>query len=416
LFVANCTGNQATSRPEKGAENGVETVGEDGVETVVEDGVETVVEKDTETGANAGAARDPDKVGPPPSELAKSVSLRRIQRGLSKPLALEFFEDDPLARLFVVEQTGTIRAIQDGVVSKTALLDIRSKISTRHNEQGLLGLAFHPKYKDNRRFYVNYTDRSGATRVVEYTASAGAEAKALDSSAVELLKVGQPWGNHNGGGIEFGPDGLLYVGMGDGGAANDPKQAGQDPDTHLGKMLRIDVETKKVEVIQSGLRNPWRYSFDRKTGDLYIGDVGQNKWEEIHVVAAKDIEGANFGWSIWEGRHCFRKNKCVGTTKMISPAIEFGHDTGCSVTGGVVYRGKALPALDGAYFYSDFCTAILRSFRWKDGRVRDHWDWKTALDPRFRLAEVSSFAEDADGEIYVISSTGSIYKIEPTSK
>jgi glucose/arabinose dehydrogenase len=275
-------------------------------------------------------------------------------------------------------------------------------------------LAFHPKYKENRRFYVNYTDVKGATRVVEYTASADEDAQAVTSTAVELLKIDQPWRNHNGGGIEFGPDGMLYVGMGDGGSANDPKAAGQDPKTRLGKMLRVNVETKEVKVIQSGLRNPWRFSFDRKTGDLYIGDVGQNKWEEIDVVAAKDIEGANFGWSIWEGKHCFRKNQCAGTT-MIPPAIEYGHGTGCSVTGGVVYRGKALPALHGAYFYSDFCTAILRSFRWSNGSVSDHWDWKTALDPRFRLAEVSSFAEDADGEIYVLSSGGSIYKLIPTS-
>lgn len=162
----------------------------------------------------------------------------------------------------------------------------------------------------------------------------------MTSTGTLLLRVDQPWRNHNGGGIEFGPDGMLYVGMGDGGAAADPKGAGQDPKNRLGKMLRVDVETKKVTIIQSGLRNPWRFSFDSKTGDLYIGDVGQNKWEEIDVVAANNIEGANFGWSVWEGKHCFGKRRCSGTG-MMPPAIEFGHDTGCSVTGGVVYRGKA---------------------------------------------------------------------------
>ncbi len=338
--------------------------------------------------------------------------LTRIHRGLSKPLGLEFFVGDSRARLFVVEQTGTIRAIEAGVVSKRPLLDIRKLISKRHNEQGLLGLAFHPEFKTNRHFYVNYTDKKGSTRVVQYTASAGDVLQAVPASAQLLLKIEQPWGNHNGGGIEFGPDGLLYVGMGDGGAADDPKRAGQNPNTRLGKMLRVDVKSKKVETIQSGLRNPWRFSFDRKTGDLYIGDVGQNKWEEIDVVAPKDIEGANFGWSVWEGNHCFRKKNCAGTN-MIPPAVEFGHGTGCSVTGGVVYRGNDLPSLQGAYFYSDYCTAIVRSFRWEDGVVSDHWDWKSALDPRFRLAEVSSFAEDEAGEIYLISSSGSIYKFGP---
>jgi glucose/arabinose dehydrogenase len=344
-----------------------------------------------------------------PAELAKSVTLERIHRGLSKPLGLEFFPGDEQRRLFVVEQTGTIRAIASGVVSRNPLLDIRSKISTSHSEQGLLGLAFHPKFKDNLRFYVNYTDREGATRVIEYKANKEAT-RADPASAVELLKIGQPWRNHNGGGIEFGPDGMLYVGMGDGGAAGDPKRAGQDPENRLGKMLRIDVDTRKVETIQSGLRNPWRFAFDSKTGDLYIGDVGQDKWEEIDVVAAKDIEGANFGWSMWEGNHCFRRRGC-DETGMIMPAVEFNHRTGCSVTGGVVYRGKALPELDGAYFYSDFCTAILRSFRWKDGVVSDHWDWKSTLDKGFRLAEVSSFAEDEEGEIYLLSSSGGIYKL-----
>ncbi len=365
------------------------------------------------TGPAKPATTPSAKLTAVPAEMAAALTLTKIQRGLSKPLALEFFEGDTRARLFVVEQTGTIRAIEGGVVSKDALLDIGGLLSKKHSEQGLLGLAFHPKFKDNRRFYVNYTDKDGATRVVEYTASAGEQLIAASDSAVLLLKIGQPWRNHNGGGMEFGPDGLLYVGMGDGGSAADPKRAGQDAKNRLGKMLTIDVETKKIKVVQSGLRNPWRFSFDRDKGDLYIGDVGQNKWEEIDVVSAKDVAGANFGWSIWEGNHCFREKECAGTNT-IAPAVEFGHKEGCSVTGGVVYRGKAIPSLAGAYFYSDFCTALLRSFRWKDGVVSDHWDWKSALDPQFRLAEVSSFAEDAEGEIYLISLSGSIYKFSAT--
>ncbi len=357
-----------------------------------------------------GAAKPNDTLVVPPSSVASRVALKRLYRGLSKPLGLEFFSGDPQKRLFVVEQTGTIRAITNGVVDKEPLLNVKQLISRSHNEQGLLGLAFHPNFKDNGLLYINYTGRDDATRVVQYRATTGPNAVVDPKSAEVLLTLGQPWRNHNGGYLEFGPDGLLYVGTGDGGAANDPKRASQAPDNRLGKMLRINVETREVKIIQTGLRNPWRYTFDRKTGDLYIADVGQNKWEEVSVVASKDIEGANFGWSIWEGNHCFREANC-SAEGMIAPAIEFDHATGCSITGGIVYRGSALPELYGAYFYSDFCTAILRSFRWKDGVVSDHWDWKALLDPKSRLAEVSAFAEDEDGEMYLLSSGGGIYKL-----
>lgn len=351
-----------------------------------------------------------DRLIAPPSNLTSRLILERIHKGLSKPLGLEFFVDDPLRRLFVVEQTGTVRAIQDGTVATEPFLNVKKLLSRAHGEQGLLGLAFHPNFKSNGLLYINYTDRTGATRVVQYQASTGAAAKVDPSSAVNLLTLPQPWRNHNGGYLAFGPDGLLYVGTGDGGAADDPKRAGQDAENLLGKMLRINVETREVKIIQTGLRNPWRYTFDTATNDLYIADVGQNKWEEVSVVPFDALEGANFGWSMWEGKHCFRKKGCAGEG-MIAPAIEFDHVTGCSITGGIVYRGAAFPELHGAYFYSDFCTAILRSFRWNDGDVSDHWDWKEALDPRSRLAEVSAFAADADGEMYLLSSGGGIYKL-----
>ena len=361
-----------------------------------------------------GAATHNDTHVAPPASWANSVALERQHRGLSKPLGLEFFSGDPLKRLFVVEQTGTVRAITSGVVEKAPLLDVGKLISKSHSEQGLLGLAFHPNFKDNGLLYINYTDRDGETRVVQYTSTTSANAKVDLQSAKVLLRLAQPWRNHNGGYLAFGPDGLLYVGTGDGGAADDPKRASQAPENRLGKMLRINVDTAEVKIIQTGLRNPWRYTFDRKTGDLYIADVGQNKWEEVSVVAPADIEGANFGWSVWEGKHCFRKANC-SSEGMTAPAIEFDHATGCSITGGIVYRGSAIPQLDGAYFYSDFCTAILRSFQWNNGVVTDHWDWKEILDPKSRLAEVSAITEDEDGEMYLLSISGGIYKLVPKS-
>ncbi len=347
-----------------------------------------------------------------PEAIAIAVELKKIHRGLSKPLGLEYFVNDPEKRLFVVQQTGTIVAITNGKVQKEALLDLRGRISSQHSEQGLLGLAFHPQFRANGRLFVNYTDRDGATLISEFRASRGRLAKADVKSERKLLVVPQPWGNHNGGYLEFGPDGKLYVGMGDGGSGGDPKRTSQNPKSRLGKMLRIDVDTMKVEQIQKGLRNPWRFSFDAKTGDLYIADVGQNKWEEINVIAADSIVGANLGWSTMEGKHCFRNKGCTARGLTL-PVVEYSHETGCSVTGGIVYRGQAIPALDGLYFYSDYCTAILRSFRWNKAGLTEHWNWKEALDPRYRLANVSAFAADEEGELYVLSSDGVIYKLLP---
>ncbi len=376
----------------------------------------------SQAGAETPGAAAPNTAAPKPADSgalhevpaaqAAGIRLERVHRKLSKPLGLEFFAGDPHKRLFVVEQTGTIRAIEDGVIDSVPLLDISKEISREHSEQGLLGLAFHPDFQGNRRLFVNFTDREGATRVVEYRAADAEPLRVDKSSAKLLLRIDQPWRNHNGGNLEFGPDGGLYVGTGDGGAAADPKRAAQNMSNMLGKMLRIEVDSGTVKVVQSGLRNPWRYSFDSKTGDLYIADVGQDKWEEVDVVASKDIEGANFGWSTWEGLHCFRDKGC-SAEGMRAPVLEYDHQTGCSVTGGEVYRGKALPSLDGIYFYSDFCTAIVRSFRWSEGVLSDHWDWKQSLDPEFRLSNVSAFASDQEGELYLLSTDGLIYKLVP---
>jgi glucose/arabinose dehydrogenase len=345
-----------------------------------------------------------------PREVARRVRLRRIA-SLDKPLALEVAPGDRSERLFVVERGGRIRILQGGLVTGT-FLDLGARLGRGHDEQGLLGLAFHPDYARNRRFYVNYTDRKGATRVVEYQVRADQPSSADPSTAREIFRLAQPYANHNGGGVEFGPDKRLYIGTGDGGAAGDPLRAGQDRKQLLGKMLRLNPLDMKpaVEIVQLGLRNPWRFAFDAKTRDLYIGDVGQDRWEEIDVVGPGKLVGANFGWNHMEGNHCYRRSRC-DRQKFVAPAVEYDHNTGCSVTGGEVYRGTAIPELDGVYFYADYCTAILRSFRWANGKVYQHWNWKPVLDPDYKLSTIASFGLDARGELYIVSLDGPIYQL-----
>jgi glucose/arabinose dehydrogenase len=335
-----------------------------------------------------------------PEAIAKAVTLERVATGFERPVALEVAPGDDSGRLFVVEQGGLIKILRGGAVAAAPFLDLRREVSRRHNEQGLLGLAFHPDFAGNRRLFVNYTNRAGATRVVEYRVDAADPSRVDPGSAKIWLGIDQPWGNHNGGGLEFGPDGQLYIGTGDGGAANDPLGSGQDRRSLLGKMLRIDVDRRDARpvIVQLGLRNPWRFHFDRETGDLYIGDVGQDRWEWINVAAAGAIDGVNWGWNVTEGSRCFRGRDC-DPSKFAAPAIEYDHQTGCSITGGEVYRGAAIPEIAGHYFYADYCTGIVRSFRWAAGGVRQHWDWKPVLDPRFRLATLASFGSDAAGEL-----------------
>lgn len=352
----------------------------------------------------------------PPAELAQGLALVRVAHGLDRPVALEHAPGDTTGRLFVIEQhKARIRILRPGeqglTVDREPFFDMKGNVA-RGNEQGLLGLAFHPRFAENRRLYVNYTDRKGTTFVVEYQVDAKHPDRVDMSTAREILELGQPYSNHNGGNLEFGPDGKLYVGTGDGGAAGDPLRAGQDSKNLLAKMLRFDVDAAepRPEIVQMGLRNPWRYAFDPKTGDLYIGDVGQNRYEMVHVVAGDNIEGHNFGWNVVEGNHCYQSRNC--NTSQFTPAvIVYEHREGCSITGGMVYRGKAIPELEGVYFYGDYCTAIIRSFRWSKDGVRQHWDWTKALDPKHRVREISSFGVDREGELYIVSLAGEIWKL-----
>jgi glucose/arabinose dehydrogenase len=329
--------------------------------------------------------------------------------------------------LYVTEQSGRVRAIRNGLLSKRVVLDLGGDLTTG-GERGLLGLAFSP---DGSHLYVDYTDRGGNTRVDEYQMDGRVAAAA---SRRNVIRVTQPQPNHNGGQLGFGPDGYLYIALGDGGAANDegPGHAsggnGQSLETLLGKVLRVDPTPTasapytvppdnpffdrsgaRPEIWAYGLRNPWRFSFDAVTGDLWIGDVGQNEWEEIDVAPAtsgRDAgRGVNFGWNRLEGTHLFRGSAPRGA---VLPVYEQSHDDGaCSVTGGFVYRGTKIPALAGMYVFTDYCDGKLRALTPSAGRTFH------ALDLGVSITAVSSFGEGRDRELYVLSQSRGIYRIAP---
>ncbi|MBT3323406.1 MAG: glucose dehydrogenase [Anaerolineae bacterium] len=329
-----------------------------------------------------------------------------IAQGLSQPLDIQNAGDGS-NRLFIVERSGKIRIIQNNLILDEPFLDISDKLTDRNSEQGLLGLAFHPHYVKNGFFFVNYTDRKGNTVIARYKVSGNADQANVTSEAV-LLRVEQPYSNHNGGGIAFGPDGYLYIGLGDGGSGDDPHGNGQNLNTHLGKILRLYIDGNEPyeipkdnpflkgealpEIWAYGLRNPWRFSFDSLTGDLYIGDVGQDIWEEISFLSANSEGGANFGWNYMEGNHIFLQAPPEGFG-VIDPIAEYDHDSGCSITGGVVYRGNELAAWQGIYLYGDFCSGIIWGLLYADG------DWKSQ-EIFYTGSLIASFGEDENGEIY----------------
>ncbi|HTK31537.1 MAG TPA: PQQ-dependent sugar dehydrogenase [Candidatus Saccharimonadaceae bacterium] len=345
---------------------------------------------------------------------ATGLALQPVARDLDRPLALCSPPGDP--RLFITEQPGRIRIVEGGKLLAAPFLDIRSRVRSG-GEQGLLSVAFHPDYAKNGFFYVDYTDVNGDTRIERYHVSSDPD-RADPNSAVLLLHIDQPYANHNGGLVLFGLDRMLYVGMGDGGSGGDPHGNGQNLGSRLGKLLRLDVDHGDPYVVPAdnpfarragaapeiwayGLRNPWRYSFDAPSGLLYIADVGQNKWEEIDAVPARSA-GLNFGWNRMEGAHDFKgRGPVAGLTR---PIEEYGHDEGCSITGGFVYRGRALPALVGCYVFADYCSGWVRSLRYANGRVSDRREWLHA-------GPVSSFGVDSSGELYVVTLDGNVGRL-----
>ena len=358
------------------------------------------------------------------------LALHPETQHFSQPLLLTHAGDGS-GRRFVVEQKGLVRELVSGSADKPAtFLDLRPLIRTG-GERGLLGLAFHPRHRENGRLFVYYTDRRGDIVVAALKATG---AGPVDPGTLRmLLTIANPATNHNGGMLAFGPDGYLYIGTGDGGGAGDPFQTAQNSYSHLGKILRIDVDgragalpyglpatnpfvnrsTYRPEIWAKGLRNPWRFSFDRETGDLFIGDVGQDQWEEIDFQAAGTPGGTDFGWSHMEGNHCFPPNTRKRCDRGTRPVAEYSHGKGCSVTGGYVYRGQAIPALRGVYLFADYCEGTLWGLHPKPGKSGKPGTFKMHRYLETDL-NISGFGEDEAGELYLMGHRdGGVYRIVP---
>lgn len=347
------------------------------------------------------------------------IALEQVVTGLSHPVHVTH-AGDTSDRLFIVEQGGRILVVHGTTLGPAPFLDISALVRSG-GERGLLSVAFHPRYTKNGLFYVNYTNRSGNTVVARYRVSAN-PSRGDPSTAAVLLTVPQPYSNHNGGQLQFGPDGHLYIGMGDGGSAGDPQGNAQNPNSLLGKMLRIDVNVLPYaipktnpfigpgppldEIWALGLRNPWRFSFDRKTGDLYIADVGQNSWEEVDIQPANSRGGENYGWNIMEGAHCFSPRTDCPQAGLTMPVATYATGKNCSITGGYVYRGTRVPALTGIYIFGDYCSGRIWGLRKSDRG----WAHTELLDTDLNI---TSFGEDEGGELYVAHHGGAIYRIAP---
>jgi glucose/arabinose dehydrogenase len=378
------------------------------------------------------------------------LTTERVATGLDQPLFVTFAPGDA-DRVFIVEQPGVIRILDISSVPPllvaTPFLDIQARVRSTGNEQGLLGLAFHPDFQNNGFFYVNYTGTDSHTRVSRFEVPAGTPGDADETSEVIVMTITQTQANHNGGWLAFGPnDGLLYIASGDGGGSGDD-DAGHTPGTGngqditenlLGKILRIDVDgsngpggaygippdnpfvgaTGDDEIWAYGLRNPWRNAFDRITGDLYIADVGQSAWEEIDFQPGSSPGGENWGWRCREGAHDFNFGGDCGSVTLLDPIAEYAHGGSpfrCSITGGEVYRGCAVPDLHGTYFYADYCSDQIWSFQVQGGAVTNAQDRTAELDPPGPLSIdlITSFGLDAEGEIYVIDRGGEVFKLVP---
>jgi glucose/arabinose dehydrogenase len=377
---------------------------------------EPVANPNIDNGASEGPSKSPD--GSPSQVGPLELGLKPMLQGLDSPL-LVTNAGDGSGRLFVVQQTGQILVVENGKVSGQ-FLDISQEI-VAGGEQGLLGLAFHPNYETNGRFFVDYTDRAGDTVIAEYTSDPGSN-EAQFHSERRLLHIDQPYPNHNGGNLAFGPDGYLYIGMGDGGSGGDPQNNGQSLDTMLGKMLRIDVDGRDgdlpyaipednplvgrsgalPEIWAIGLRNPWRFSFD---GDvLWIGDVGQDEVEEVDRVNVSNDGLYNFGWRVMEADRCYYESDCDPTGYTL-PVAFYPHDAGCSVTGGYAYRGDTYPALQGTYVFGDYCTGDI----W--GLDADEPGEQKPKELLLSGHTISSFGVDEAGELYVTDLAGEVLQV-----
>ena len=348
------------------------------------------------------------------SSFSQSVLLESFGPSFNSPVEIKNAGDE---RLFVVEKSGKIKILnQNGSVNSTPFLDIEDRVSTNANERGLLGLAFHPNYPENPFFFVNYTNNSGATTISKFSVSA--DQNIANDSETILLEINQPYANHNGGCINFGPDGNLYIGMGDGGSGGDPQNYSQNTESLLGKMLRINVNSGAYSIPENnpygdeiwsvGLRNPWKFSFDSLNGDLWIADVGQNEFEEINMVQ-NNPANINYGWRCYEGNEPYNLSGCPdeGLTFPVSTYSHYNSgDFKCSITGGYVYRGNQISGLNGVYFFADYCSGEIGLLSKNEN---DEWDMSLAF-PNINGSWVS-FGEDINGELYIASINGGVYKI-----
>ena len=355
-----------------------------------------------------------------------AIDLQLVTNALKQPIYATHAGDGS-GRLFVVEKQGRIVIVRDGAPLPTPFLDITSLVGSGGSEQGLFSVTFHPSYTSNGLFYVDYTDRNGDSVIARYHVSADNPDIADPDSAATLLHVDQPYPNHNGGLVLFGPDGYLWTGFGDGGSGGDPRGNGQNKSVLLGKLLRLDVDhgspyaippdnpfvnepDARPEIWAYGLRNPWRFSFDRATGDLYIGDVGQSAWEEVDFQPAGSGGGQNYGWNRMEGRHCYPPRSSCDPAPFVQPVAEFATSPGASVIGGYVYRGPSFPQLSGLYFFGDYCSGQVRAIQEQAPGV---WQQELLASTPVRI---SSFGEDQAGELYLTSlSDNGLYRLVAAS-
>ena len=425
LLLAACSSDSATPAPETSQPLPVATATPlpataTATATVTDSPTATEAPSDTPT-ATATATETPaptDTPTPEPDVSALNLELEMVADGLKQPV-LATHAGDGSGRLFIIEKGGTILTLGEDDAQPQPFLDITDRVGSSSSEQGLLGLAFDPDFAANGRFFVYYTDRNGDTVISRFQASDD-RATGDPGSEVVLLTQDQPAGNHNGGMLAFGPDGYLYAGLGDGGGAGDRYDNGQNLGTILGTIIRLDVsgdqavvpvdnplvsqDSARPEIWAYGLRNPWRFSFDRATGDLWIADVGQNQWEEINFQPAGDPGGENYGWPITEGTHCYGSDTC-NTAGLTMPVAEYEHGPGCSVSGGYVYRGAQQPAMQGIYFYGDYCSGQIWGLaagadgQWQDAQLLDS------------DAQISAFGETESGELLVVDYGGTIYRL-----